>query len=98
MLDFKKRGSFIRNGWRPTKPEYGYRPKQIPLSRVIVEWAMRMIFGFGKLPPAHWLVEHVPISIVGPCFNCARKSWKSVSKPTKRRGLKEMQFVECEDK
>ncbi|PIR52683.1 coenzyme F420 hydrogenase, partial [Candidatus Peregrinibacteria bacterium CG10_big_fil_rev_8_21_14_0_10_49_10] len=32
MLDFKKRGSFIRNGWRKVQPDYGYRPAHIPRS------------------------------------------------------------------
>ena len=41
MLDFKKRGSFIRLGWRKIfggkVPEYGYHPKHIPMSRKLVE-------------------------------------------------------------
>jgi coenzyme F420 hydrogenase subunit beta len=30
---------------------------------------------------------------VGPLFNTARRVWKGVSKPTKRRGLGETPFV-----
>ena len=94
MLDFKKRGSFIRNGWRSARPEYGYRPARIPHSRIFVEWVLRIVFTIGKNPMARWMVEHIPLSIIGPCFNCARKRWKNISRPTKRRGLKEMQFIE----
>jgi coenzyme F420 hydrogenase subunit beta len=92
MLDFKKRGSFIRMGWRKTKPDYGYVPASIPASRVMVEWCLRLIFGIGRLPPIRWMMERIPLSVIGPCFNALRKSWKNVSKPTKRRGLRDMRF------
>jgi coenzyme F420 hydrogenase subunit beta len=94
MLDFKKRGSFIRNGWKDAQPEYGYRPTHMPASRIAIEWCLRFFFWIGSLKLARWTVEHLPLSVVGPCFNCARKQWKNISKPTKRRGLKEMQFIE----
>ncbi len=93
MLDFKKRGSFIRNSWKKVQPEYGYRPKKIPFSRRCVEWILRLIFFVGRLPLSRWIVEHLPLSIVGPCFNVLRKTWKGVSKPTKRKGLREMEFL-----
>jgi coenzyme F420 hydrogenase subunit beta len=93
MLDFKKRGSFIRNSWKKVQPEYGYRPVEIPLSRRGVELMMRLIFGIAGTSFARWTVEHLPLSIVGPMFNRLRKSWKGMSKPTKRKGLREMKFV-----
>lgn len=93
MLDFKKRGSFIRNSWKNVQPEYGYRPVSIPASRIIVEWILRLFFGIGHTKIARWIVEHIPISIVGPIFNLFRKSWKAASKPTKRKGLKEIKFT-----
>lgn len=93
MLDFKKRGSFIRNGWRRVQPEYGYSPASIPVPRIMVEWCLRCFFATGRNPVARWLVERMPIGIVGPIFNVLRKWWKAASKPTKRRGLREMRFV-----
>ncbi len=93
MLDFKKRGSFIRNGWRKVQPDYGYRPAHISTSRIAIEWCLRIIFRIGKTGVARWTVEHLPISIVGPVFNVLRKTWKSASKPTKRKGLKNMVFI-----
>lgn len=93
MLDFKKRGSFIRNGWKKVRPDYGYRPAHIPVSRIIVEWFLRCIFGICRTQAARWTVEHLPLSIVGPVFNTLRKTWKSASKPTKRKGLREMEFL-----
>lgn len=93
MLDFKKRGSFIRNKWKKVRPEYGYEPASIPFSRHLIERILAVIFGIGKTRAARWMVEHLPLSIVGPIFNLLRKSWKNASKPTKRKGLREMKFV-----
>lgn len=92
MLDLKKRGSFIRNSWKKVQPEYGYVPEHIPTSRIGVEWVLRILFGIGQLRIARFTVEHIPLSIVGPCFNALRKSWKNLSKPTKRKGLRNMKF------
>ena len=35
----------------------------------------------------------MPLSVVGPTFNWLRKTWKSASRPVKRRGLAEVDFV-----
>ncbi len=93
MLDFKKRGSFIRNSWKRVRPEYGYEPARIPASRRVVEWCLRAIFGVARTGIARRTVELLPLSVVGPAFNALRKGWKNVSKPTKRKGLREMAFV-----
>jgi coenzyme F420 hydrogenase subunit beta len=92
MIDFKKRGSFIRNSWKPVQPEYGYRPADIPTSRIAVEWILRVFFGIGQNRLARRVVEHIPLSIIGPLFNTLRKNWKRVSKPTKRQGLHNIEF------
>ncbi len=93
MLDFKKRGSFIRNSWKRVQPDYGYKPEHIPFSRILVEWCLRIFFGIGKLRLARWTVEHISIRIIGPMFNALRKTWKKISKPTKRKGLRETKFT-----
>ena len=93
MLDLKKRGSYIRNNWNRVQPDYGYIPIKIPPSRIAVEWCLRLFFGVGKLSIARWAVEHLPMRIVGPCFNWLRKTWKGASKTTKRKGLREVEFV-----
>lgn len=96
MLDFKKRGSFIRNNWRKVKPDYGYKPLKIHFSRYCIEAVLYCIFTIAKTKPARWVVEHLPLRIVGPLFNTTRKSWKSLSKPTKRKGLRQTKFVVCQ--
>ena len=93
MLDFKKRGSFIRNSWKKVKPNYGYYPAKIPVSRHLVEYVLAAIFYTAKTKPARWIVEHLPLSVVGPVFNVMRKKWKNFSKPTKRKGLLQTKFV-----
>ncbi|MDD5469815.1 MAG: Coenzyme F420 hydrogenase/dehydrogenase, beta subunit C-terminal domain [Candidatus Peribacteraceae bacterium] len=92
MLDFKKRGTFIRMRWMKQAPEYGYEPAHIPAPRIVVEWCLRCFFGIGRWQMAHWVVERLPLRIVGPCFNVLRKGWKSLSKTTKRKGLNLMEF------
>ena len=98
MLDFKKRGSFIRLGrqrrWGKPVPDFGYRPESIAASRRAVEGVISMLFGIGKFRVSRWIVTTLPISVVGPTFNFLRKTWKAISKPTKRKGLSELKFVQ----
>ena len=97
MLDFKKRGSFIRMQWRRARgqavPDYGYAPVQIPWARYAVELVISTIFAVGRTRIARRIVERVPITILGPLFNTARKRWKQLSKPVKRNGLATTRFV-----
>ncbi|MBU0976038.1 Coenzyme F420 hydrogenase/dehydrogenase, beta subunit C-terminal domain [Patescibacteria group bacterium] len=92
MIDFKKRGAFIRNKWKKIQPDYGYEPVHIPLPRIAVEWCLRFVFAIGKIKFVRVVVRYIPIGIIGPVFNTLRKGWKSVSKPTKRKGLRETQY------
>ena len=97
MLDFKKRGAFIRNEWRrllgKEAPSYGYRPEQIPLSRKVVEFFIVLLFATCRTRPARRLVEWVALGVLGPIFDFLRRSWKSASKPVKRKGLHQVTFV-----
>lgn len=96
MLDFKKRGAFIRIDWRRAQgkpvPDYGYRPTHIPLSRELVEVVISAVFAICG---THWvrrLAEWIPVALMGPTFDTIRKIWKRLSKPSKRKGLLEVQF------
>ena len=95
MLDFKKRGAFIRGGWRRAMgrpaPDYGYSPKQISFNRKLVEIAISLIFVVGGTGIARRLVELVPIAVLGPTFDALRKGWRGFSKPAKRAGLSDFQ-------
>jgi len=91
MLDFKKRGGWLRNEWKrklgKEVPDYGYRPKEMPFSRVLVEVIISAIFIIGRTKLARWIVSKVPESVIGPIFNFLRLNWKKLSRPTKRKGL-----------
>lgn len=91
MLDFKKRGGWLRNRWRRMTgrlaPDYGYDPINIPFSRKIVEIVISSLFAVGRTRLARWFVSRVPESVMGPLFNKLRVGWKKASKPTKRKGL-----------
>ena len=97
MLDFKKRGSFLRieaqRRQRLPVPKYGYYPAEISAERKFVEYVIRAVFAIGRQSWARWLVTKIPLGIIGPLFNWLRQSWKSASKPAKRKGLGEARFV-----
>lgn len=98
MIDFKKRGSFLRLEKQARRglpvPEFGYRPapSDLPRDRRLAETVISGSFAIGRQRWARWLVRQLPIGIVGPAFDLLRKRWKAVSKPTKRRGLAEVRF------
>jgi coenzyme F420 hydrogenase subunit beta len=97
MLDFKKRGAFIRLDWRrrfnPPVPDYGYQPVKAPIKRKLVEAVISSIFIICRTRPARYVVERIPLSVIGPLFNNLRKSWKAISRPTKRKGLGETDYL-----
>ena len=73
-------------------PDYGYSPKHIPVSRKLVEVIVSLAFAMCGTRIARKLVEFMPFGIIGPLFDTVRKVWKSVSKPTKRGGLHNLEF------
>ena len=97
MLDFKKRGSWIRNQWRrrvgKLAPDFGYRPEKLPFSRTLVEIVISTIFLVCKTRLARWFVSRTPESLLGPLFNKTRLGWKKASRPTKRKGLAEFKVI-----
>jgi coenzyme F420 hydrogenase subunit beta len=97
MLDFKKRGGYIRNKLRKLfgiySPSYGYKPKKISLSRIFVEIIISLIFRVGKTGIARWIISKIPDSYIGPIFDKLRLFWKSISRPTKRKGLSEYKVI-----
>jgi coenzyme F420 hydrogenase subunit beta len=100
MIDFKKRGSFIRIKWLKhlgqQVPTYDYAPKRIPLSRYGVELIISGIFLIGRIPLIRWFVEQIHITAIGSLFNFLRKTWKNLSKSTKRKGLMSVEFEELD--
>lgn len=91
MMDFKKRGGFIRNRLRVffgrKAPVYDIRPETMAWSRVMVELVVSLLFLLGSTGFARWLVARVPERVIGPVFNRLRLTWKALSKPAKRKAL-----------
>jgi coenzyme F420 hydrogenase subunit beta len=96
MLDFKKRGTFIRLGWRQARgervPEYGYRPTSVPFSRKLVELVIVFTLAVCRTRFSRRLIERVPLGLVGPLFEVLRGIWRNVSKRAKRHGLVDVSF------
>ncbi len=97
MIDFKKRGGYLRNQFRRrfglAAADFGMKPEPIPCSRVLVELIISTLFLIGSTRLCRWVVEHIPERIMGPLFNRLRLMWKSASKPTKRKGLGNLKMV-----
>ena len=91
MIDFKKRGSYLRNQFRNIlgmkAPDYGIKPVGIKLSRIIFELILDTVFIIGNLRISKSILSLIPEKMIGPVFNKIRIIWKSLSKPTKRKGL-----------
>ncbi len=96
MFDFKKRGAFIRIKFRKLFfrhcPDYGYVPEKISVSRYFVEIFIWGVFLLCQNRMARTLVRYIPVNVIGYVFNKIRIGWKSVSKPTKRKGIKDQVF------
>jgi coenzyme F420 hydrogenase subunit beta len=96
MLDFKKRGAFLRmERWRRrgrAVPEYGFWPDHIPAQRRLFEGVLGALFWLCSLKLSRWLVEHFPVRLTGRLFERARLAWKRLTRTTKRQGLTEVAF------
>jgi coenzyme F420 hydrogenase subunit beta len=96
MMDFKKRGGFIRNRLRVffgrKAPVYDIRPETMAWSRVAVEIVVSSLFLMGSTRLARWMVARLPERVIGPVFNRLRLTWKAMSKPTKRKALGTMRM------
>lgn len=102
MIDFKKRGSYIRNRIRRLTgrraPDYGYRPARVGTKRVLVEMVISSIFMMGRTRLFRLVLYLLPERMLGPLFNTLRLRWKRVSRKTKREGLEFYKVVIQEDK
>lgn len=97
MIDFKKRGSYIRNRIRKMlflkAPDFGYKPARIGISRILVEIVISTIFVLGKTPVFRLFLYLLPERIIGPLFNFMRLRWKKISRKTKRQGLESYEVI-----
>lgn len=90
-LDLKKRGAFLRIQGRARLglpvPEYGYALTRAPLLRKAQEAVISLIFLLCGLPISRWLVNRVPVELLGRAFKLMRRVWIRSTRSTKRSGL-----------
>lgn len=95
-LDVKKRGAFIRIARRRARglpvPAYGYEPMNLPLKRRLFEYVFSFVLWLFHRRAFVWLLEHLPVALMGRMFVVARKLWKKSTKTTKTAGLETLVF------
>jgi len=91
MIDFKKRGAFIRMQLRQLCglpiPRYGIEPEYLSPGRKMVELINICLFAIAGTSSARALLKLLPEGMMGVLFNQLRLRWKALSKPAKRKGL-----------
>ena len=96
MMDFKKRGAFIRMKWRrmlgKAIPRYGIEPDSMPWSRMAVEAVNISLFALAGTTVARSILLWLPEQSMGKLFDFLRLKWKAMSKPAKRKGLGAMKM------
>jgi len=96
MFDFKKRGAFVRMRFRRLFgrkiPEYDIEPKNMGLSRYLVEMIISGVIILCSNRVARGILGFIPVGLIGWFFNLCRKGWKNISKPTKRKGLMNQEY------
>ena len=98
MLDFKKRGAFMRMRYlkfygRQT-PNYGYHMNSsVSFFRWIIELFIYFIYWLCSKPFSRYLVSLLPAETTGQVFIFARRFWKYRTKGTKGFGISLLQFT-----
>jgi len=97
MIDFKKRGGYIRNRMRrilgKKAPSFGYKPESISFSRFLVELFISSLFLFGRTALGRMIILIIPEKQMGFLFNKLRLKWKAISKPVKRKSLSDYKIT-----
>lgn len=95
-LDFKKRGSFLRVHRRARLgqpvPEYGYELDGAGMARRVQEAVIDLVFALGGMRPSRWLINRVPVVLIGRAFKLLRSTWIRTTRSTKRGGLIQTRF------
>jgi coenzyme F420 hydrogenase subunit beta len=96
MFDFKKRGAFIRIRFRKLffkkAPDYNIKLEKVAFSRILVEIFISSIMAVCSTWLSRKIIQLIPIPLMGKIFNFIRIRWKTISKPTKRKGLLEQNY------
>lgn len=89
--DLKKRGAFIRIGFRKlglkAVPDYGYTLGGFGFKRVLMEVVISTLFLLLGTRLARWSVEQFSPAFIGKIFEKSRTSWKRSTHNIKRDSL-----------
>ena len=89
--DFKKRGAFIRIGfrrfWLKPVPDYGYVQKGFSFKRYLMEMVIGLLFLVLGTRLARWSVEQFSPRFIGNIFEKSRTTWKRSTHNIKRDEL-----------
>ena len=91
MIDFKRRGAYLRRIFikllGKKVPDNGFYPASLSVSRILVELVIFFILLICRSKLIRWLISFFPPLLLGKIFDKARLLWKNYSKPVKRKGL-----------
>jgi len=90
MLDFKKRGAFIRISSLKARgkpvPRYGYEQiGPVPLGRRAFELFLQLVYVVCAWRLSRWAVARLPAGITGRLFQYARRRWKNLTSSARPR-------------
>ncbi len=101
MIEFKKVGSYLRIEKLKKKgpvPLYDLEPKNVTSLRKFIESIIGLIISIASNKIVKILFSLVNSRILGFIFKIIRQLWKSISKPTKRKGLNNIKIIKVKNK
>ncbi len=100
MLEFKKIGSYLRIRKLSKKgpvPLYDLKPSHVSAQRKLIEEIIGLIIRLAASKKTKNIFSLVSSNILGFIFELLRKIWKSITKPTKRKGFLKRNFIEIKN-
>jgi coenzyme F420 hydrogenase subunit beta len=101
-LDLKKRGAFLRMRLRRWQggavPEYGYTLAGASAARTAEEVLQTAIFWVCSWPLSRWLVNLVPLKVIGGLFQTARKVWMKNTGAESKNSVATARFTVTEER
>ena len=101
MIEFKKVGSYLRIEKLKEKgpvPLYDLEPSNISWMRKKIELFIGLIISIASNKKVKNLFSFFNSNLMGFVFKIIRQIWKSISKPTKRKGLDNIRIIKIKNK
>jgi len=100
MLEFKKIGSYLRLKKLEKKgpvPLYDLRPYDVSYQRRLIESIIGFIIKLASNKNIKYIFSLVSSNLLGIMFEFFRSLWKSLTKPTKRKGFLNQKFIKIKN-